>query len=308
MQNKSRPRLIILTFILMINFSFLAYSGDNPASTGLSFLKLGAGSRAVGMGEAYIAVASDASGTYWNPAGLANLSGTELMFTHNKWLQDITNEFAAFGFRSGKNAFGISFMSSTIGGIERRVKASAEPLDVLNVHDIMLGFSYARGLGENLSLGTTVKYLYQKIYIESASGVAVDLGMQYSTPLQGLKTGIVIQNFGFMSKLQEESTELPQTIRAGFAYQLPFQILSGEFLVAADWMKILESTSHLNLGFEYNFIKYFALRFGYQTGYDDKGIHGGFGVIFNRYRLDYAYVPFTSDLGNSHRISFGIGF
>jgi hypothetical protein len=307
MQNKSRLGLIILTFTLMINFTTLTYSGDNPASTGLSFLKLGAGSRAVGMGEAYTAVANDASGTYWNPAGLVNLSGTELMFTHNKWLQDITNEFAAFGFRSGKNAFGISFMSNTIGGIERRVKASAEPLDVLNAHDIMFGLSYARGLGENLRLGTTVKYLYQKIYVESASGVAADFGLQYTTPMQGLKTGVVIQNFGFMSKLQEESTKLPQTIRVGLAYQLPFQILNGEFLVAADWMKILESSSHVNIGFEYNFIKYFALRFGYQTGFEDKGIHGGFGLSFNRYRLDYAYVPFTSDLGNSHRVSFGIG-
>lgn len=306
MQNRSQHGLIILIVTLIINFTTLAYSADNPASTGLSFLKLGAGSRAVSMGEAYTAVANDASGTYWNPAGLVNLSGTELMFTHNKWLQDITNEFAAFGFRAGKNAFGVSFMSNTIGGIERRVKASAEPLDILNAHDIMFGLSYARGLGENLSLGTTVKYLYQKIYIESASGLAVDFGLQYQTPLQGLKTGLVFQNFGFMSKLQEESTELPQTIRLGLAYQLPFQILNGKFLLAADWMKILENTSHINFGFEYNFIHYLALRFGYQTGYDDKGLHAGFGVHFNRYRLDYAYVPFTSDLGNSHRISFGM--
>ena len=308
MQNKSLLGLIILAFVLMINFANLVYSADNPASTGPSFLKLGAGSRAISMGEAYTAVANDISGTYWNPAGLVNLSATELIFTHNKWLQDITNEFAAFGFRGGKNVFGVSFMSNTIGGIERRVKASAEPLDVLNAHDIMFGFSYARGLGEDLNLGATVKYLYQKIYIESASGLAVDVGLQYKTPLLGLRTGLVLQNFGFMSKLQEESTELPRMLRAGLAYQFPFKILSGEFLLAADWMKILESTSHLNFGFEYNFIKYFALRLGYQTGFEDKGIHGGFGVGFNRYRLDYAYVPFSSDLGNSHRISFGIRF
>lgn len=308
MQNKSLLGLNILAFTLLINFTTLVYSGDNPASTGLSFLKLGAGSRAVGMGEAYVAIASDASGTCWNPAGLVNLSGTELMFTHHKWLQDITNEFAALGFRAGKNAFGISFISNTIGGIERRVIASAKPLDVLNAHDIMFGLSYARGMGKNLSLGTTVKYLYQKMYIESASGLAFDLGLQYKTPLQGLKTGVVLQNFGFMSKLQEESTELPQTIRLGLAYQLPFQILNGEFLLATDWMKILDSASHLSFGLEYNFIKYFALRFGYQTGFEDKGIHAGFGVSLNRYRLDYAYVPFGSDLGNSHRISVGIGF
>lgn len=305
MKNKIFPGFILIVFV--INFSQL-FAEENPANTGLSFLKLGAGSRAVGLGEAYIAVANDASSTYWNPAGLVNLSGTELMFTHNKWLQDITNEFAAFGFRAGKNAFGISFMSNTIGGIERRVQASAEPLDVLTAHDIMFALSYARALGDNFRAGATAKYLYQKIYVESASGMAFDIGLQYSTPLQGLTTGIVLQNFGFMSKLQEESTELPQTIRLGLAYQIPFQLLNGEFLLAADWMKILESTSHINFGFEYNFIHYLALRFGYQTGFEDKGLHAGFGVHFNRYRLDYAYVPFTSDLGNSHRISVGIKF
>jgi hypothetical protein len=307
MQNKTQLGLIFVLLTSLINFT-LTNAQDNPSSTGLSFLKLGAGSRAAGMGEAYNAVANDANATYWNPAGLSHISGTELTFTHNKWLQDITNEFFAFGFRAGKSAFGISFMSNTIGGIERRVKASAEPLDVLNAHDIMLGLSFARKFRSSLSYGLTAKYLYQKIYIESCSGVAIDAGLQYETPLRGLKTGVIFQNFGYMSKLKEESTKLPQTIRLGLAYLLPIQMLHGEFLIAADWIKIFESSSHLNFGLEYSFINYFALRFGYQTGFDDKSINGGFGVNFNRYRLDYAYVPFTSDLGNSHRVSFGIGF
>ncbi len=300
---------IILGLIIIISIDLsVSYSNANPANTGLSFLKIGAGSRAVGMGEAYVAIANDASGTYWNPAGLTQINGTELSFTHNKWLQDISNEFFAFTFQGGKNAFGISFMSNTISGIERRVKASAEPLDVLNTHDIMLGLSFARKIGANVSYGLTVKYLYQKIYIESASGLAVDLGVQYKTPLSGLNAGFAFQNFGYISKLREESTQLPHTIRLGLAYQIPIQFLQGEFILATDWIKILESTSHFSIGCEYNFIKYFALRLGYQNGFEDKGIHGGFGVKFNRYQLDYAHVPFTSDLGNSHRISFAIKF
>lgn len=304
-----RYQIILGLIIIIISIDLSAgYSKDNPANTGLSFLKIGAGSRAIGMGEAYVAIANDASGTYWNPAGLTQINGTELTFTHNKWLQDITNEFFAFTFQGGKNAFGISFMSNTIGGIERRVKASSEPLDVLNTHDIMLGLSFARKIGENVNYGLTVKYLYQKIYIENASGLAMDLGVQYKTPFSGLNAGFAFQNFGYISKLREESIQLPHTIRLGLAYQIPIQFLHGEFIFATDWIKILESTSHFNIGFEYNFIKYFALRLGYQTGFDDKGIHGGFGVKFNRYQLDYAYVPFTSDLGNSHRISFSIKF
>lgn len=302
---KLKTLKIFLAILIILNVS---YAKENPAGTGLSFLKIGAGSRAVGMGEAFIASANDASGTYWNPAGLAHLNSTELLFTHNKWLQDVNNEFVAVGFRAGKSALGFSFISNTIGGIERRVKPSAEPLDVLNAHNIMFGLSFARHFGSNLTYGLTAKYLYQKIYIESSSGIAMDLGLQYKTGLDGLKAGLVLQNFGYMSELREETTRLPKTIRFGLAYQLPLEILQGGFLIASDWIKIFESTSHFNIGLEYDFINYFAFRIGYQTGYDDKNIHGGFGLKFKRYLLDYAYVPFTSDLGNSHRISFGVRF
>ena len=38
------------------------------------FLELGVGSRALGLGGAYVAVADDITATYWNPAGLAQLA------------------------------------------------------------------------------------------------------------------------------------------------------------------------------------------------------------------------------------------
>ena len=65
---------------------------------------------------------------------------------------------------------------------------------------------------------------------------------------------------------------------------------------------------HAHFGFEYEVLNAMALRVGYVTGYDERGIQGGFGLSFNRYLLDYAYTPFSSDLGNSHRISVGINF
>ncbi len=282
------------------------HAAENPASTGLAFLKIGAGARAVAMGEAFTAQVNDASGTFWNPAGLAHLPNAELMFTHNEWLQDITNEYLTIGFIFGQNVFGLSFLSNSVGGIERRVAPTAEPLGFVNAHDVMFGISYARFLDQRFSMGTTIKFLYEKIYVESCTGAAVDVGMQYQSAISGLKTGLVLQNFGFMSKLKNESSQLPQLIRVGVAYQLPFKILPGKFVLASDWVKIFSSTSHVNMGLEYNLKNLLALRCGYQTGYEIKGIQGGFGIVVKRYRLDYAYAPFKSDLGNSHRISFGM--
>ena len=303
--NKKKLLLILLLITVIISNGI---ARENPASTGLSFLKIGAGARAVGMGEAFTAVVDDASGTYWNPAGLAHTTGSELIFTHNKWLQDITNEYVAISFHVGENVFGISFISNNVEGIERRVKPTAEPLGEINAHDVMFGLSYARFLTPDISLGATAKFLYEKIYVESSSGVAVDLGLHYQTKIKGLRTGLTLQNFGYITELKDESVKLPQTIRIGLAYQLLFQLFQGDFLVASDWVKIIESSSHFNLGVEYSFKGFFALRCGYLTGYEDKGFQGGFGIGFKRYRLDYAFVPFSSDLGNSHRLSFGMMF
>lgn len=300
--------LMNIAFMLIATMTTTGFSAESAAGTGLAFLKLGAGSRAAAMGEAYTAIADDASSTFWNPAGLVKMNQTELIFTHNKWLQDITNEFVGLRFGAGKSAFGISFMSNTVGGIERRVGPTAEPLDVLEAHDIMFGVSYGRAFNENIDWGMTVKYLYEKIYVESSAGVAADFGLLYHTNIKGLSAGLALQNFGYVTELRDEATQLPQTIRAGLAYLLPTQVFSGSLLLASDWMMVIDGNSHVNLGLEYAFVNYLALRFGYQTGYDDKGISAGFGVQVKRYLLDYAFVPFTSDLGNSHRISFGVRF
>lgn len=300
-------RIAAMFLIILFVFTNLALPGDNPASTGLSFLKIGVGSRAVGMGGAFTGLADDPSATYWNPAGLARIEGANLLFSHNEWLQDISNEFVAVNFSAGKNAFGVSLMNNNVGGIERRVEATEDPLGEVDAHDVMLGLSYARMLSQRLSLGATVKFIYEKIYIEESSGMAVDVGVLYQSTIEGLNAGLSLQNFGFISELKEEAVNLPQTVRAGVAYLLPFLVVRGKIILAADFVQVFESTSHLNMGFEYNLKDFFALRLGYQTGYDDKGFHTGFGVKYSRYRFDYAFVPFTSDLGNSHRISFGLG-
>ncbi len=59
----------ITTFCLLMLMG-LAQSALAISSAGVLFLRIGAGVRAAGMGEAFVAVADDASATHWNPAGL----------------------------------------------------------------------------------------------------------------------------------------------------------------------------------------------------------------------------------------------
>jgi len=54
--------------------------------------ELGVGSRAMGMGGAYVGVADDYSAVYWNPAGLGQIRRMELNvgFSHNKFVNNAT--------------------------------------------------------------------------------------------------------------------------------------------------------------------------------------------------------------------------
>ena len=61
-----RIRPILFFFLL----SSLGYSVDKTGTTAAKFLSTNIGSKAVGMGGAFTALANDGSAMYWNPAGI----------------------------------------------------------------------------------------------------------------------------------------------------------------------------------------------------------------------------------------------
>lgn len=73
--------------ILFILFSFSI--GNNllaQISTAVPFLQLAPDSRAGGMGESGTAIADNSAAIFWNPAGLAFQTGSEVSITHSNWL------------------------------------------------------------------------------------------------------------------------------------------------------------------------------------------------------------------------------
>src|SRR5262245_56052429 len=71
--------------------------GDQRVGTSSgSFLRIGIGARATGLGETFVAVANDPSAIYWNPAGLASIQRSELLLSHIEWPADIRYEHGAW--------------------------------------------------------------------------------------------------------------------------------------------------------------------------------------------------------------------
>ncbi len=299
---RTKVTLLVMGIVLA---AALSASAD-PGQTGLTFLKLGPGARAVGMGGAFTSVADDASATYWNPAGLVGDRGTEVLLSQITWFQDVRMENIAVVKSRATEGYGLSFTALHAGDLDLR-DIDGNDLGHFSFFDFALQASYARKLGDRVTGGVSAKALYEKIDEETATGFAVDLGMVVDLPLPGLRLGACVQHLGSQMKFIEESFDLPLTIRGGLAYQREIGFLSDDAVVAFELQKPREDDIKTHLGVEVGMSGKLALRFGYQSGYDNQNVSVGVGIPVERFRLDYAYVPFYSDLGDTHRLSFAIG-
>ncbi|MCG8605643.1 PorV/PorQ family protein [bacterium] len=305
----SQLRTSVATVIIYLLLGKAGFGQSGSAGgTGLAFLKLGVGARAAAMGGAFTVISDDATATYWNPAGLATLTKSHVAITHTEWIQDISNEFLAFAFPSLGGGLGFSFYSNNVGGIERRDRPSAQPIGTFDANDLAFGISYGRTFSETVSAGISMKYLFEKIFTETASGYAFDFGVNYRFTSLPVRLGLVIQNVGSVSHLREQSIDLPTSARAAFAYELKLDSIDGVLLLGADAVKVFQSDLRGNFGAEVLAKQRIAFRLGYQTGFEDKSVSGGFGLMFDRYHLDYGYTPFSSGFGDSHKVSFGLEF
>lgn len=297
-------KIISILFLIIISPVFLFAAGD----TGLAVLKIGVGARAAALGEAFVATADDASGIYWNPAGSVWIEKRQAHFTHNSWIQGIKHNVVSLTFPTSVGTFGIGFLLNSIDGFEYRTFASEEPQGQFSSQDFSISINYSRKIGDNLSIGTNFKYINEKIYVENANGYLFDLGARYLTPVNGFSLALVLQNFGFTTKMIEENIRLPQTLRAGGAYTFPFAKLDKRLLLSLDYVQIFDNMSYLNIGMQVKPVSTLALRLGYQAGMDEKDLSAGFGIHFGIINVDYAYVPFGRDLGDSHRFSLTTTF
>ena len=275
--------------------------------TGLSFLKLGVGARALGMGGAYSAIASDPTATYYNPASLTLAHSPQLLFMHKEWFQDTRTEFLAAATSIDNVSLGLSINSTSTGDIPIR-ETPGPALGTFDTHDAAIGISGAVQLDPAFSIGITGKYLYEKILVNEASGTAFDFGAWYQTPWD-IRLAAAVNNVGSMSELENEAPALPTTIRLGGAYEKPLEGFDGVLTLSSDFVSITgEGKSYLNFGGELNYKNSFSIRTGYQNGTDLGSICAGVGFHYGAFEVDYAFLPTRNDFGSTHTFSLGIIF
>ncbi len=294
-----------IMFLVLGFISISAASGNN----GLAFLKIDVDGRSAAMGGAYTALASGASAAYWNPAGLAVSDKENVMLTHHISLSNISQEYAAVKFNSGLHHFSLAVNVFTIPGIEiRGEEPSANPDGIVDAVNFYSALGYARSFGTKWQAGISVKYLFEKLYLTSAGGFAVDFGIKYNSLIKNLDWGLTLQNVGKMEQLKEQASPLPLLLRTGFAYRLPYLIFEQNPLLTSDFEYIKDGQTSLRVGGELPLIGGLALRTGFRFGSDLFQWSAGVGLNYETFYFDYAFAPNPYDLGTSHRFTLGLYF
>jgi hypothetical protein len=314
---KSRALLsLLILFLFSSVFASEADSeNDKSGTSSLRFLTLAAGARAVGMGEAFTAQSDGVVSPFWNPAALYGVQAPRMNFNHTQWFQDITAEFFSSAIRGGDNVFGLSLALGQVPDIEKRETSTEEPLALFDAHDFVLSFSYARNLGTRYALGFSTKWIYEKIDIWSASGLGFDLGGIFA-PFAGtdksfvrnLTFGAAVMNLGSKMKFRQESYSLPTQYKGGVSYSDEMEKWQSDYNIGLDLVKPRDDDLKAHLGGEYGLYGKLKLRLGYQMGYDDRDLSLGMGIRYKKYAIDYAFLPYKSDLGDVHCVSLDVEF
>jgi len=258
-----------------------------------AFLTFGAGARAAGMGGAFVALAEDATASYWNPAGLAFLDKRiEIMAQHTLLTLDRSYNFLSLARAvNKKTALALSWIRFGVEDIPK-YDENNNYLGTFSDSENALTLSYSRRLTYKIGVGANLKYIFHNLESHSASGWGIDLGIRWKASPK-FSYGLMAENIGEIPLEWDTGHKdvIPFNFRTGLAYQFNHQLI-----FALDYDK----RTNLHLGIELPIKELFTLRLGSDNG--SLTIGAGFkqrkGMSLT---LDYAYE--RDELGDIHRFS-----
>jgi hypothetical protein len=305
---------LTLAAVLTISVPADLFGQAKVGTAGAKFLDIGISARAVGMAEAYSAIANDVSAVYYNPAGLTQMFSREIMFTHINYPAGINFEFAAFAIpvEALAGVLGVGIYNLNTGDIPLTTYGYPNGTgEYFAASDLAVTVSYARSLTEHFSLGGTFKYVGEYYDNESSHGWAADVGTLYDTGYRGFRIAMSIVNFGPDMKMVQQNYPLPINFKFGSSFNF---IENPDHLAvfALEGAHPSDNLEQYNAGIEYWYLDKFSVRVGNRFNYDSDGFTAGAGIKWplgenSELRVDYGYQDFGF-LREIHRFSLAMAF
>lgn len=256
---------IMLISVMFFSVGKVSYAQGEAA---VPFLLLAPDSRAGGIGESGTGLADNSAAIFWNPAGIAFLTGTELSITHSNWLPQFNLDlfYDYLTYRQYIEDLGGSVTASitymNFGEFVRTGETDPTPLGTFRSFDAALTLGYATKVHPDWGLGFNFRVIHSRLSDqptgeEQGKGVATSVSFDIAAmwrpetlviPLINediggkFSIGMNLSNLGpkiyYIDKAQADP--IPTNFRLGFAYK----ILDDEFndmIFTLDFSKLLVS-------------------------------------------------------------------
>ncbi len=287
----------IMAVVVALSPSPVMAAADPNGGAAGDWLSQYASARSVGLGGAFVAVADEASGVLWNPAGIGRLDRHEVQLGTVRLFEGTSINKLSFAVPNRHlPSFGLTILSLNSGDFEQTNELN-ERLGEFSNKDFAFLLSGALNLSTRWSLGANLKVAHQSIEEFSASGVGADLGVMGELN-DMVSLGASLLNLGGPSlTLREVDESYPEEFRAGLALHL----LDGNGLISAEIAHREGPGTQVRAGGEFWIHSSLGLRLGYYA----ENIAGGFSYRFGgSWQFDYGVSDHT--LGVTHR--FGLTY
>jgi hypothetical protein len=178
-RNFVRSALVLVLILLLPLSAEGAQIFEKVGTLGGQSLKIGVGARAAAMGDAYTAISDDATAVYWNPAGIARLSGQSITLNHAAWPANIL-------FDQGAYVFNIKWIPGMLGVNVRALTMSRDIVrttylpegtgETFDAGEWAYGLTYARALTDKFSAGISLNYIQTGLDDVKGSSTTFDFG------------------------------------------------------------------------------------------------------------------------------------
>jgi hypothetical protein len=303
------PRTRLTPLAVLVGISAAAVAFADPA--GFAFLKVPAGARASAMGGAYAAIAEGVEGAWWNPAALEGTHGIQVEASHFEYLADLRHDQFAIGGRLFGGGIAASLRALYSEPIPER-DALGNLIGTFGSHDLEFGFAYGRAIAPGWRLGGSAQVVRERIADAAATTYDFGAGMTWNPARwSGLRLSADVHDVGPATHFTIDGTpgdpvRLPSGLRAGASWTHDFGALTVRG--ALENSMLAGQSSITAFGAELAHSSGLALRGGVRGGDTESSMSLGAGWAVKRLRLDYAFVPFRSNLGDTHRFSLAAQF
>ena len=302
------------------------------ATSAANWLKVESGVRGIGMGGSQVASGRGLSGSYYNPASIAFINGSEAYFSKSAYLAGITHNTLGYGTRlTPTDYFGIHLFYLDSGEMEVTTVPSPNGTgEYFKVLDLSLRFIYGKQLTDRLRIGGSIKYIREQIYTTRMQSFVFDLGSNFNTGINGIILGMSVSNFGpdvqfggeGLDKVVPDTTDISgklSKITKKFSVPLVFRLgiqkdifggneeNTSRLTVSVDAINPIDYTVYGGLGVEYSWRDLAIIRGGTHLFHDTAGLSLGGGLKWKIIIVDYAYVNYGI-LEETHQFGISLEF